>query len=67
MGRFRDFVQCVAKWQTLLGGNDNVLPGKTTTCFFPDRTLPFPPSNGSHFASQRNQFNRDNERDNLGR
>ena len=33
--------------------NANILPGKTTTCFFPDRRSSFLPSNVCHFASQR--------------
>ena len=45
----------------LLVGNANILPGKTTTCFFPDRTSSFPPSNVCHFALQCNQFNCDDE------
>ena len=28
---------------------------RVKTCVFPDRTSSFPPSNGCHFASQRNQ------------
>ena len=50
-----DWLHCEAKWQPLLGGNDNVLSGRATTCFFPDRMSSFLPSNGCHFALQRNQ------------
>ena len=46
------WLRCEAKWQKLLGGNDNVLSEN-------NRTFSFPPSNFCHFASQRNQINCD--------